>query len=173
MADGWCSQTLVRRKFISSHTEGDTGARYLKLTPAVVWIFKFNGEWVLLAALHLCKSFVMWLRGDNCTLNILFVLQLVLTRWPPIYDPVFRCTLCTVSTVMYSGWDRCLSQPRTPDLCRSLQRSPLRDKQLICDDFKMISTVIMTCDPWSMRHPSWVISPRITHGPLHLKCEIK
>ena len=75
------------------------GRGYLKLTPPVVWIFKFNGEWVLLAALHLCKSFVMWLRADNCTLNILFVLQLVLTRWPPIYDPVYRCTVCTVSTV--------------------------------------------------------------------------
>ena len=42
----------------------------------------------------------MWLRGDNCTLNILFVLQLVLTRWPPMYDPVFRCTVCTACTVI-------------------------------------------------------------------------
>ena len=42
----------------------------------------------------------MWLREDNCTLNILFVLQLVLTRWPPMYDPVFRCTVCTVCTVI-------------------------------------------------------------------------
>ena len=99
---GWCSQTLVGGSSFPVTLRGDTGWRYLMLALPVVWIFKFNGEWVLLAALHLCKSFVMWLREDNCMLNILFVLQLVLTRWPPTYDPVFRCTVCTVQ------WQRTL-----------------------------------------------------------------